>query len=95
MKSPRAGGKKVGVLATRSPHRPNNVGLSLAKIEGISTIDIGKPPPRSNSSSSSTSKNKSYKPKKQTILKLLGLDLVDGTPGECIHMNGERILPLH
>lgn len=72
IKPPRAGGKKVGVLATRSPHRPNNVGLSLAKVEGISTIETGK----------HWSRNGGRKPKKQTILKLLGLDLVDGTPGE-------------
>ncbi len=32
---PRLRGKKMGVLATRSPHRPNPVGLSLAKIESI------------------------------------------------------------
>ena len=69
IKPPRAGGKKVGVLATRSPHRPNNVGLSLAKVEGVSTIEV-------------ESQCGSYKRKKQTILKLLGLDLVDGTPGE-------------
>ena len=29
---PKAGGKKVGVLACRTPHRPNPVGLSLCKI---------------------------------------------------------------
>ena len=34
---PRAHGKKVGVFATRSPHRPNNIGLSVAKIESITT----------------------------------------------------------
>jgi len=31
---PRGGGKKVGQLATRSPHRPNPLGLSLVAIEG-------------------------------------------------------------
>ena len=69
IKPPRAGGKKVGVLATRSPHRPNNIGLSLAKVEGVSTIEV-------------EGRSGSYKRKKQTVLKLLGLDLVDGTPGE-------------
>jgi tRNA-Thr(GGU) m(6)t(6)A37 methyltransferase TsaA len=29
---PRLRGKKVGVLASRSPHRPNNIGLTLARI---------------------------------------------------------------
>ncbi len=32
---PRLRGKKMGVLATRSPHRPNPIGLSLARIEAI------------------------------------------------------------
>lgn len=29
---PRLRGQKVGVLASRSPHRPNNIGLTLARI---------------------------------------------------------------
>ncbi|HVC09205.1 MAG TPA: tRNA (N6-threonylcarbamoyladenosine(37)-N6)-methyltransferase TrmO [Elusimicrobiota bacterium] len=32
---PRLGGKAVGVFASRSPHRPSPVGLSLARIEKI------------------------------------------------------------
>lgn len=32
---PRLGGEPIGVFATRSPHRPNNIGLSLVKIEKI------------------------------------------------------------
>ncbi|GMH65943.1 hypothetical protein TrLO_g8823 [Triparma laevis f. longispina] len=32
---PSLGGKKVGVLSTRSPHRYNNVGFSLVKLEKI------------------------------------------------------------
>lgn len=32
---PRLGGKTIGVFATRSPHRPNPIGLSLVKIEKI------------------------------------------------------------
>lgn len=32
---PRLGGKQMGVFATRSPHRPNQIGLSLVKIEKI------------------------------------------------------------
>jgi tRNA-Thr(GGU) m(6)t(6)A37 methyltransferase TsaA len=32
---PRLEGKTVGVLASRSPHRPNPVGLTLAKIERV------------------------------------------------------------
>lgn len=32
---PRMLGEKIGVFATRSPHRPNPIGLSLVKIESI------------------------------------------------------------
>merc|ERR1712238_99549 len=32
---PALGGKKVGIFATRSPHRPNPVGFSLVKIHSI------------------------------------------------------------
>lgn len=36
IKPPRLGGKeKVGFLATRSPHRPNPLGLSLVKLEKV------------------------------------------------------------
>lgn len=36
IRPPRLGGsKKVGVLASRSPHRPNPIGLSVVKIERI------------------------------------------------------------
>ena len=35
VRPPRAGGLKVGQMATRSPHRPNSIGLSLVKIAGI------------------------------------------------------------
>jgi tRNA-Thr(GGU) m(6)t(6)A37 methyltransferase TsaA len=32
---PRLEGEKIGVLASRSPHRPNPIGLTLAKIESF------------------------------------------------------------
>jgi tRNA-Thr(GGU) m(6)t(6)A37 methyltransferase TsaA len=32
---PRLGGKTVGVFATRSPHRPNPIGLSLVKVDRV------------------------------------------------------------
>lgn len=40
---PRLKGKKVGLFATRSPHRPNNLGLSLVKIESVDPdkLEIG------------------------------------------------------
>jgi len=35
IKPPRGGGIKVGCLSTRSPHRPNDLGLSLVKVERV------------------------------------------------------------
>ena len=36
VKPPRLGGnKRMGVFATRSPYRPNPIGLSSVKLEGI------------------------------------------------------------
>ncbi|XP_078455951.1 tRNA (adenine(37)-N6)-methyltransferase isoform X1 [Lampetra planeri] len=35
VKPPRLNGLKVGVFSTRSPHRPNPIGLSLARLEKI------------------------------------------------------------
>jgi len=35
VRPPRAGGLKVGQLATRSPHRPNSLGLSLVRIISV------------------------------------------------------------
>ncbi len=32
---PRLDGLKVGLFATRSPHRPNNLGLSLVRLERV------------------------------------------------------------
>lgn len=41
VRPPRLGGNtKQGVFATRSPFRPNNIGLSLVKIESISETKI-------------------------------------------------------
>ncbi|MEQ3640645.1 MAG: tRNA (N6-threonylcarbamoyladenosine(37)-N6)-methyltransferase TrmO [Alteromonas sp.] len=43
VKAPRLGGNAtMGVLATRSTHRPNSIGMSVVKNNGIQTID-GKP----------------------------------------------------
>jgi tRNA (Thr-GGU) A37 N-methylase len=35
IKPPQLGGKRVGILSTRTPHRPNPIGLSTARIEHI------------------------------------------------------------
>lgn len=42
VKPPRLGGNKhIGVFATRSPFRPNPIGLSSVKLEGIEITDKG------------------------------------------------------
>jgi tRNA-Thr(GGU) m(6)t(6)A37 methyltransferase TsaA len=57
VRPPRLGGReRRGVLATRSPHRPNHLGLSVVRLHGIST-KAGK-----------------------VVLRLGGVDLLDGTP---------------
>ena len=38
VKPPRLNGKRVGVFSTRSPYRPNAIGLTLAKLERISGL---------------------------------------------------------
>ncbi|XP_064609208.1 tRNA (adenine(37)-N6)-methyltransferase-like [Liolophura sinensis] len=35
VRPPRLGGKRVGVFSTRSPHRPNPIGLTLAKLDAV------------------------------------------------------------
>lgn len=63
---PALGGlRKVGVLSTRSPHRPNPVGLTLAKLDSITTIQ---------------QRTNGGKPSPIVCLNISGLDLVDGTP---------------
>lgn len=43
VRPPRLGGnKRVGVFATRSPFRPNSLGLSCVKLEEIEKVDNGK-----------------------------------------------------
>lgn len=40
VKPPRLNGEKVGVYSTRSPHRPNALGLTLAKLDSITGQDL-------------------------------------------------------
>lgn len=35
VRPPRLNGAKVGLFATRSPYRPNPIGLTLAKLEKV------------------------------------------------------------
>ena len=66
IRPPRAGGAKIGCIATRSPHRPNEIGLSLACIEDITTESYGV--------------GGGGKQRRRVVIRLLGLDLVDQTP---------------
>ncbi len=57
VRPPRLGGnKRVGVFATRSPFRPNPIGLSSVRLLGIEKTAQG------------------------SVLRVLGADLMDGTP---------------
>ena len=58
VRPPRLGGNvRMGVFATRSPNRPNPVGLSCVKLDGIETD-----------------------PKDGPVLRVSGIDMMDGTP---------------
>ena len=58
VRPPRLGGnERIGVFASRSPFRPNPIGMSCVRLESIDTDHPNGP-----------------------ILKLRGVDLVDGTP---------------
>ena len=68
---PALGGKKVGIFATRSPHRPNPVGFTLVKIDSIIQ----------HSSNDLLLRKKGGKNKVPSYsVHISGLDLVDGTP---------------
>ncbi|BFY98492.1 hypothetical protein BsWGS_01532 [Bradybaena similaris] len=40
VKPPRLNGQRVGVFSTRSPYRPNNIGLSLVKIDKVEGASV-------------------------------------------------------
>lgn len=57
VRPPRLGGnRRVGVFASRSPFRPNPLGLSAVKLDGVELTEQG------------------------PVLKVSGVDLLDGTP---------------
>jgi tRNA-Thr(GGU) m(6)t(6)A37 methyltransferase TsaA len=57
VRPPRLGGnERVGVFASRSPYRPNSIGLSVARLEAVEQTPQG------------------------PVLRLRGVDLLDGTP---------------
>jgi len=55
---PALGGQKVGIFATRTPHRFNPIGITLCRLDNIQV----------------------EKKTQKVILRVSGLDLVDGTP---------------
>lgn len=69
VRPPRLGGnKKLGVFATRSSFRPNNIGLSVVKLEGIEFTN------------KYNAKQLAGAQDPQVILHVSGIDLLDGTP---------------
>lgn len=56
---------RVGVLATRSPHRFNCIGITLAKLDAVEMVQ---------------QRNHRGRPKRIPCLRISGHDLVDGTP---------------
>ncbi len=64
---PALGGKKVGIFATRTPHRPNAIGFTLCKLESIALPQKQK-------------KKLSDKNDSTFSINISGIDLVDGTP---------------
>jgi tRNA (Thr-GGU) A37 N-methylase len=80
---PALGGKKVGVLATRSPHRFNPLGITLARLDRIEIQDKN-----NHNNNKKKKKQQQHDPdgtivrptKSRVVLHLSGLDLVDGTP---------------
>ena len=60
-------GRKVGVFSTRSPHRPNSIGQTVVRYEGLTKFQLPPSP-------------KFAKPRFGHALNLSGVDFVDGTP---------------
>ena len=92
---PALGGQKVGIFATRSPHRYNPIGITLCKLDKIEKVTANQASKKKKkyqkSDDDSTNKgsketknhNKSDKQQKNqngVVLHVSGLDLVDGTP---------------
>lgn len=70
VRPPRLGGnQKVGVFASRSPFRPNPLGLSVVRIEGVITCPEEETP-----------WNGPEGPGTYPYLRVSGVDMMDGTP---------------
>ena len=77
---PALGGKKVGVLATRSPHRRNPIGITLCKLDSIMTVSVDSVGGATNVQGRQHHKSGRGSGGQMVILNISGLDLVDGTP---------------
>lgn len=66
VRPPRLDGAKVGLFSTRTPHRPNPIGLSIAKVERIEGLMY--------------SGSYAFIFLLGPVLHISGLDLIDGTP---------------
>lgn len=75
IKPPKLGGAKLGIFATRSPHRPNPIGLSIAKVEAIKGNELHVS--GAFDEPCGTHLCESFPGLKQCAS---GIDLVDGTP---------------
>jgi tRNA (adenine37-N6)-methyltransferase len=83
VRPPRLGGKKrLGVLATRSPHRPNSLGMSVVKLLRVEGVTSDTPVPANKAALSSSSESERKLRDKPTPPRLVvsGCDLMDGTP---------------
>ena len=69
VRPPRLGGKRVGVFASRSPYRPNSLGLSSVRLE---RIELDGRPVRTEDLSGQVSG--------ELAIIVSGADLLDGTP---------------
>ena len=70
VRPPRLGGNvRMGVFATRSPFRPNPIGLSSVKLLGVEEIEITRPRDHETTTE-----------RKALALVVSGADLMDGTP---------------
>jgi len=79
VRPPGAYGQKVGVFATRTPHRPNPIGLSLLRVVGASRRNRGKHPPKQPVGSDG-GERWDLSGTGPVRLHIAGCDLLEGTP---------------
>ncbi len=80
IRPPRLGGaQKVGVLASRSPHRPNPIGMSAVKISKIERVEKSAKKTAENKQAKGAGAPRSKKAQ-QIHIHVQGIDLIDGTP---------------